>query len=103
MSTTLQSGEIDLVVCGRFNRIDESQLKPDSGTEWIISELVDRLRRRELHPYVSVNFCNCGNAEEHGLSITVLPEKVRYLDLDEETIDRVIDRHVESVVRSGGT
>lgn len=103
MGTKLQSGEIDLVVCGRFNEISERRVEPDAGTEWIISELVDRLQRRELHPYVSVNFCNCGNADEHGLSITVLPEKVRYLDLDEETIDQVIDRHVESVVRSEGT
>jgi (2Fe-2S) ferredoxin len=98
LDTKLQSGDVKIVVCGRFERIGEEKCRPDEETDEIIQNLVDYLRRRELHPYVSVRFCNCGNAEEHGPSITVLPEKVRYLDLEEETLENIVDRHVEDSV-----
>lgn len=99
MGTKLQSETVKLVVCGQFERINEEKCRPDEETDQIIRDLVDYLERSELHPYVSVRFCNCGNAEKHGPSITVLPEKVRYLDLDEETLQSIVDRHVEVPVR----
>lgn len=101
MDTQLDSGELSVVVCGRFDKVDEESLRPDPETDDIISMLIDNIRRKELNPYVSVNFCNCGNAYENGPSLTVLPEQVRYLDVDQETIDRVVNRHVKSVVRGG--
>lgn len=101
MGTQINSQEISLVVCGRYEQVDDEKITPDEETGEIISNLVDTLQRKELHPYVDVNFCNCGNAYENGPSIAVLPEQVRYLDIDDATINKVIDRHVRSVVRSG--
>lgn len=91
---TLNADPVDLVVCGRYSKNEQGNFKPDDETEGIIEDLQDRLQKRELYPYASINFCNCGSAYDHGPSITVLPEKVRYLDVDDETLDRLIDRHV---------
>jgi (2Fe-2S) ferredoxin len=101
LGTQLQSKELSLVVCGRFDEVDEDAVVPDTETKELIDLIVDRVQRKELHPYVSINFCNCGNAYDHGPSVTVLPEKVRYLDVDDATIENILDRHVESVIREG--
>lgn len=101
LDTQLQSKELSLVVCGRFDEVDEEAVTPGPETKQLIDRIIDTVQRKELHPYVSVNFCNCGNAYEYGPSVTVLPEQVRYLDVDDEKIETIVDRHVEDVVREG--
>jgi (2Fe-2S) ferredoxin len=91
---SLSADPVDLVICGRYDETDSGDFVPDDETEQIIQTLSDRLEKRELYPYARLNFCNCGSAYDYGPSITVLPEKVRYLDVDESTIDAMIDRHV---------
>lgn len=98
---SLNIESVDLVICGRYEETDDGHFKPDETTEAIIQDLEERLRQRELYPYASINFCNCGSAYEYGPSITVLPEKVRYLDVDKSTINRVLDRHVETQAPQG--
>lgn len=91
---TLKADPVDLVVCGRYDKIEDGNFRPDAETESIITDLEGHLQKRELYPYASINFCNCGSAYEHGPSITVLPEQVRYLDVDRATIDTLLTRHV---------
>lgn len=92
--SSFEKTAVDLVVCGRFSQNGEGELTPDSETESLLAELTNELRRNELSPYVSVKCCNCGNAREQGVSVTVLPEKVRYLEIHPDTIEKIIDRHV---------
>lgn len=92
---------IQFVVCGRFEDSGNHSLKPDRETDKIIRTLIDSLKQKELYPYAEVNFCNCGNAHEHGPSITVLPEKVRYLDIEDDTIREIVERHLEEKVEKG--
>lgn len=100
-NVSLEIDSVDLVICGRYEETEDGHFKPDTETGRIIQDLESRLRQRELYPYASINFCNCGSAYDHGPSITVLPEKVRYLDVDDATIDTVLDRHVETQAPQG--
>ncbi|MFB6346713.1 MAG: hypothetical protein ABEK50_13225 [bacterium] len=98
---SLSIDPVELVICGRYEKRSDGHYTPDQETESIIERMETRLRQRELYPYASINFCNCGNAFEYGPSITILPEKVRYLDVDDNTIETVLDRHVEEQAPQG--
>jgi len=85
----------ELVICGRFEKHENDKLKPKVETRVLIETIMDELDRRELRHRVDVSVCNCGRAAETGLSIFLLPEKVRYFDCGPQTVAKVIDRHLE--------
>lgn len=86
---------VEFVVCGRFDRCDDGALEPRPHTYELIDTLKDAIRRRELNAHAKVSFCNCGQAEKSGPSIAILPERVRYFDVDPSEIPRMLKRHVE--------
>jgi len=97
MKRTGTRNQVEFIVCGRFEESAPDKLRADRETNQLIEALEDALHRKELQGKVGIGFCNCGNAYEHGPSITILPEKVRYLDVDRDDIETYIDRHVEPI------
>lgn len=86
---------VEFVVCGRFGQHSDGALHPGPDTFELIKALKDRIRRRELNARARVSFCNCGQAEQTGPSVSILPERVRYFDVDPDDVSRLIERHVE--------
>ena len=95
MSQTRQTRKsIEFVVCGRFSERGDGSLRPGPDTFDLIKALEDRIRQRELNTRAQVSFCNCGQAEESGPSVSILPERVRYFDVVPDDVDNLLDRHV---------
>jgi (2Fe-2S) ferredoxin len=97
MSQTKQKRKmVEFVVCGRFEERDDGSLRPGPVTFELIKALEDRIRRRELNTRAQVSVCNCGQAEQDGSSISILPERVRYFDVDPGDVDQLLSRHVSA-------
>ena len=88
----------EIVICGRFDEYSPDKLRPKKETRALIETVMDELEVRELRHRVKVSVCNCGRAEETGLSIFLLPEKVRYFDCHPEIVKKVMDRHLEPMI-----
>lgn len=98
MEAEKSSKTIEFVVCGRFDGDGPDSMEPGPKTNDLIMALMDGIRRKELNPYGKVSVCNCGQAYQTGPSISILPEQVRYTDVDPQDVDLLIERHLEPLV-----